>query len=389
MQSVFGDLGGIRQGVEDDIAGVTAGTGPGVRPMRNVTPRAQSDTTALGMGLSLAGEAPGRPETTKEQARRILSGQPAPTPLSNAAGVQGLRDRLDADRNYRLNVAPNMPTDTDPPEVQANKLAYLDLLAVKGAGMTPGAEGAQDPGGLARSPVDQNRDTVAAMARTAAAQPSSPQEADRLALMKAMQPLDVPASGGTAASQRPRTTDEILSTYLEAGGQPNAAVDSLLKQRADRGNFTTLDEATKKAQELNEGGMEGVHVVTKPGGTYDIEIRPRSEVDASQKVQNALDLAQEELAEAQTSGDQEMIADAQSRVDHYTERMDKLTQTGGSKGKQTPKEELEDMNAANSGAKGPDLSKPITVEQAAALGPNVHFIGMDGKPRVTKGKPTK
>lgn len=289
-----------------------------------------TDAQALGYAFNGGDSQTAQKETALEQARRIMQGGAGQRTTGNintdnAMAVDAMRQGTAARRDYSMNVLPNLPTDSDSPEVAATKQHYLELLTLRGAG-SPLAATFDQPGG---STVDQRAAAVRAMANSGVSLAGDPAERNRRALVEAMKSVQSEdPSDPTKTISRSMTAEEAMTSYLNAGGQPNAAVDSILKSRSDRGNYSSIDAAVKKAQALAKTGIQGVRVVTKPGGTYDLEVHPSSG-DASSKVQAALDVAQEELTEAQSGGDQAAIADAQARVQHYSDRMSRLTQGKG------------------------------------------------------------
>ncbi len=135
-------------------------------------------------------------------------------------------------------------------------------------------------------------------------------------------------------------------------------VAAAAKARSEQGNVKTIDDAVAKAQALRKQGEEGVHVISKKGGTYEIEIRPSGTLDASQRVEAALGLARDDLAAAQKSGDQDAVAKAQERVADYSGRMKKIT-TGGNRGG------LAGMLSPNLDESSSDGAAPAAGDQAA------------------------
>lgn len=236
MQSVFQDLAGAREGVQADLAGTPT---PGAAMAAGGRMRPSTDSMALSMGLN---DAASPRESHMDRARRILSGQPAPTSsgdmnLDNAMGVSSLRSRLTAQRSNRLNIGGMVPDANTPPEIADNNLNYLDMMTLRGAGDPLGAaddagasgvtmSGAMNPDvlhlnldGPQGSMVDQRRARVQAMAGQGALQSASPADVNRRALIAAMNPIQSPdPTDPTKTISRTPTPQEAMLGFSKAGG---------------------------------------------------------------------------------------------------------------------------------------------------------------------------
>lgn len=139
------------------------------------------------------------------------------------------------------------------------------------------------------------------------------------------------AAGGTnpstlGAMQEMARTKMITNEREKAAGLRASAAEDKLNNAT--GNFDSIDKAAAKALELQKQGLQGVHVVTKAKGTYDIEVKPPTAYapDPAGKVQSLIDQAQEELAAAQDAGDAAGVATAQQKLANYQARMKKVSE---------------------------------------------------------------
>lgn len=192
-------------------------------------PAGIADTTALGLNYGVNGGDAQRSvkESPLDQARRIMSGgagQPPNVSASNAMAIQAMGQGAAARRSYRLNVLPNLPMDSDSPEIQANKQHYLELLTLRGAG-SPLADNIDAQGG---STTDSRAAAVAAMAaggRTAMvgstkqALAAAAAEKNRQAMIEALKPVQTPdPNDATKMVSRAKTAEEAIAAYAGAGG---------------------------------------------------------------------------------------------------------------------------------------------------------------------------
>lgn len=136
------------------------------------------------------------------------------------------------------------------------------------------------------------------------------------------------ASGGSLDSatlerfmQSSATTDQKVAA---ASSRAQTAEDKLSNSK---GNFTSIDDASDKLLDLKKKGIQNAAIVTKPQGTYDIEVRPPQNYapDPSAKVQGALDSANEELAAATDTKNPTLIANAQAKVAMFKQRLQKIS----------------------------------------------------------------
>lgn len=142
----------------------------GPETSERVDERTQAAQTAAGDALTMGLYQPG-----------ALTGHaPLPTAApgitgaeSNALGIETLGNNLRAQRDYRLNVAPNLPRAGDSPEIQSQKLAALGAMAVQQATpptpALPNYPQTVNPDGTTTTTI-----TDAAQRIAAAGQPSAP-----------------------------------------------------------------------------------------------------------------------------------------------------------------------------------------------------------------------
>jgi len=226
MNSVFGDLAASRTGIQSDLAGAP-----------------QAMALSYGLDNAMAGSPR---ESTREKARRILSGAPAPAGdvnLDNAMAVTNLGTSLAAGRAYRMNVAGNIPDAMTPPEQRQNKLDYLNLLTLRGAG-DPLANNIEES--MGGSTVDERRARVAEMAAQGRAQNITPEERNRRAVIEAM--------GGSNAGRTP-TAEEALLGYAKAGGGGLTGDQLARAIESDRGAAAAKErgERPDATEEFNRG----------------------------------------------------------------------------------------------------------------------------------------
>lgn len=206
------DLAATRESVQGDLR--NGATPSWAMPSTSSAPNLSALSLAMGLGAPGAGAAP--QETTRQRARRILSGAPAQAStapnlsIADAMGVDNLRSTLLAGRDARRNVIPFIPGMSTPPEVADNNLNYLDMLVARSAG---------SPLGSADAKVDDRRKLVSAMAGYGAANSMDPKQLNRRALIAAMSPITAPdPNDPTKTVTRQPTVEEAMLGYSKAGG---------------------------------------------------------------------------------------------------------------------------------------------------------------------------
>jgi hypothetical protein len=397
---VQADLAAVRTGVQRDLrSAMTPSAAMGFNQPAS-SPSPDDIMAAMGYGPQAASAPAAVAESTKERARRILAGGPAPMPRVSATDAM-TRSPADMIRTA-MGVGQTQPGMQSPQDLIQAAMGYgqrripssgdpLVRAAMGGSQAQPSAVSIADAMGISalRGNLQSARQAMLDGVRIPDLN-TPPEKAendlnylDLMTLRGAGSPLasrfDQPLiAGGSTVDQR----RAAVQAMADAG---QSAMAAKTKSQSEQGNFKTLDDAVAKAKALREQGEEGVHVISKKGGTYEIEIRPSSTIDPSQRIEAALDLAREDLAAAQKTGDKDAVAKAEERIADYSDRKKKIDgqSRGGLAGMLSPNLD-EDSPAGAAPAAGDQAALPkfgAEYEGKIVTGPGGRYYVHDGVPR--------